>query len=80
MCIRDSDRSDRAQGRSLTTPLLALWGADGVIQRCFDPLALWQRIATDVRGEALPCGHYLPEEAPDLLLAKVLPFLLEDAR
>ena len=76
----EHDRSDRAQGRSLTTPLLALWGADGVIQRCFDPLALWQRIATDVRGEALPCGHYLPEEAPDLLLAKVLPFLLEDAR
>jgi haloacetate dehalogenase len=76
----EHDRGDRAQGRSLATPLLALWGADGVIHRCFDPLALWRRIATDVRGEALPCGHYIPEEAPELLLDKVLPFLLEDDR
>lgn len=74
----EHDRSDRAQGRSLDAPLLALWGAEGVVHRCFDPLALWRRIATDVRGEALPCGHYIPEEAPELLLAKVLPFLLKD--
>jgi len=75
----EHDRSDRTQERRLAQPLLALWGAEGVVQRCFDPLALWRRIATDVQGEALPCGHYIPEEAPELLLAKALPFLLEDA-
>lgn len=75
----EHDRSDRTQQRRLAQPLLALWGAEGVVQRCFDPLALWQRIATDVQGEALPCGHYIPEEAPELLLAKALPFLLEGA-
>ena len=75
----DHDRSDRAQGRRLATPLLALWGADGVVHRCFDPLALWRRIADDVQGEALPCGHYIPEEAPEPLLAKALPFLLGNA-
>ncbi|HSW21514.1 MAG TPA: alpha/beta hydrolase, partial [Burkholderiaceae bacterium] len=73
------DRSDRAQGRLLDAPLLALWGAEGVVHRCFDPLALWRHIAADVRGEALPSGHYIPEEAPEPLLAKVLPFLLKDA-
>jgi len=73
----DHDRADRAQGRSLAAPLLALWGAQGVVHRCFEPLALWRRIATDVQGEALPCGHYIPEEAPELLLAKALPFLSE---
>ena len=73
------DRSDRVQGRSLDKPLLVLWGAEGVVHRCFDPLALWRRIATDVQGEALPCGHYIPEEAPDTLLSKALPFLLKDA-
>jgi haloacetate dehalogenase len=76
----DHDRGDRAQGRSLASPLLVLWGAEGVVHRCFDPLALWRRIATDVQGEALPCGHYIPEEAPEALLAKALPFLLKDAR
>jgi haloacetate dehalogenase len=74
----EHDRDDRAHARPLTTPLLALWGAEGVVQRCFDPLALWRAIATDVEGEALPCGHYIPEEAPEPLLEKALPFLLKD--
>lgn len=71
----EHDRADRAAGRRVGTPLLALWGANGIVQRCFDPLAEWQRVATDVRGHALPCGHYIPEEAPDALLAAALPFL-----
>ena len=75
----DHDRSDRAQGQQLRTPLLVLWGAQGVVQRCFDPLALWQRIATNVQGQALPCGHYIPEEAPEPMLAKAIPFLLQGA-
>ncbi len=69
------DRADRDAGRRLTQPLLALWGAEGVVQRCFYPLAEWQRVATDVRGHALPCGHYIAEEAPESLLAAALPFL-----
>lgn len=71
----EHDRHDRAQARRLTQPLLVLWGAEGVVHRCFDPLALWQGIATDVQGEALPCGHYIPEEAAALLLQKAVPFL-----
>jgi haloacetate dehalogenase len=72
------DREDRYRGHRLTTPLLALWGEQGVVHRCFDPLAEWRRVATDVRGEALPCGHYIAEEAPQALLQRALPFLLED--
>ena len=72
------DRADRDAGRLLQTPTLALWGAEGVVHRCFDPLAEWQRVASDVRGQALPCGHYIAEEAPDALLALALPFLTGD--
>ena len=71
------DREDRDAGRLMQTPTLALWGEQGVVHRCFDPLAEWQRVATDVRGQALPCGHYIAEEAPDALLAQVLPFFAE---
>ncbi|KQP16078.1 alpha/beta fold hydrolase [Pseudorhodoferax sp. Leaf265] len=71
----EHDRADRAAGRKLTVPLLALWGEEGVVHRCFDPLAEWQRVATDVRGRPLPCGHYIAEEAPQALLDAVLPFL-----
>ena len=73
----DHDRADRAAGRMLDMPLLVLWGAQGVVQRCFDPLAEWGSVARDVRGEALPCGHYIAEEAPEVLLDRVLPFLAE---
>ena len=74
----DHDREDRAAGRRLRMPLLALWGREGVVHRCFEPLALWRGVADDVRGEALPCGHYIPEEAPDQLLDRVLPFFTAD--
>lgn len=71
----EHDRSDRERGMRLGVPLLALWGRDGVVHRCFAPLAEWQRVASDVRGGPLPCGHYIAEEAPDALLGEVLPFL-----
>jgi haloacetate dehalogenase len=73
----EHDRADLAAGKRLAMPLLALWGAQGVVHRCFQPLTEWRLVADDVRGEALPCGHYIAEEAPDILLDKALPFLLE---
>ena len=61
----DHDRADRDAGRKVACPVLALWGALGVVERCFKPLDEWRRVADDVRGHSLPCSHYLPEEAPD---------------
>ena len=72
------DRSDRDAGRMLQVPLLALWGEEGVVHRCFKPLDEWRRVASDAEGEALPCGHYIAEEAPDALLARALPFLTRE--
>jgi haloacetate dehalogenase len=73
----EHDRADRAAGRLLEMPLLVLWGEQGVVQRCFQPLDEWRRVARDVRGEALPCGHYIAEEVPGLLLPRVQAFLAE---
>ena len=64
----EHDRADRAAGRKLACPVLALWGALGIVETCFRPLDEWRRVADDVRGRALPCGHYIPEEQPDALL------------
>jgi len=73
----EHDRFDRDAGNRLALPLMVLWGEQGVVGRCFDPLAEWQRVAADVQGGALPCGHYIAEEAPDALLERVLPFLAQ---
>lgn len=72
----EHDRADRAAGRRLAMPLQVLWGERGIIARCFDALSLWRAVADDVRGGALHCGHYVPEEAPQALLDAALPFLL----
>ncbi|MGL4497317.1 MAG: alpha/beta fold hydrolase [Beijerinckiaceae bacterium] len=61
----DIAHDDADGGRKLDCPLLVLWGRDGAIDHCFDALALWRERARDVRGSALPGGHYLAEQLPD---------------
>ncbi|GAB4363604.1 MAG: alpha/beta hydrolase [Kiloniellaceae bacterium] len=67
------DRADR--DRQIAAPLLVLWGKLGVIERCYDVLALWRQRAGQVEGRALPCGHFLAEEAPAETLAALSAFL-----
>ena len=62
-------------GRRVTAPLLALWGAKGVVGQLYDVLATWREKATHVSGRALDCGHTLQEEAPEALLRELRPFL-----
>ena len=71
----EHERADLAAGHKISCPVLVLWGADGVVGQCFAPLAEWHKLAVQVDGKALPCGHYIPEEAPLLLLDEALPFL-----
>jgi haloacetate dehalogenase len=70
----EHDRADVAAGRLLRQPLQVLWGEHGAVGRCFDALALWRERARDVTGQALPCGHYLPEEAPQHIADAALAF------
>jgi haloacetate dehalogenase len=71
------DRTDRAAGRKIVQPLRVLWGEHGVVGRCFDVLALWREAAADFSGRALPCGHYIAEEVPQLLLQEAEIFFKE---
>jgi haloacetate dehalogenase len=67
------DEVDRGQ-RRIACPLLALWSAHGAVQAWYDPLTIWRTWADDVRGRALDCGHFLPEEAPDETYAELRTF------
>jgi len=68
------DQNDADAGRKLAMPLRVLWGEHGAVGRCFDVPALWRAAATDFTGQALPCGHYVAEEAPELLLRESISF------
>jgi haloacetate dehalogenase len=70
------DEADLAAGRRIQCPMLALWGERG---RRRQVIETWQKWATDVRGRALPRGHFLAEEAPEETLAELTKFFLEAA-
>ena len=67
------DRKDLK--KKIKMPVLALWGKQGVIEALFDCLADWREVARDVRGRALACGHFLPEERPEEVLRELRRFL-----
>jgi len=68
------DRADRAAGKQLKMPIKVLWGEHGLVNKCFKPIEDWKELALDVSGMAVPCGHYIPEELPELLLAQAKEF------
>ena len=70
----EHDRVDIEKGKKLACPLLVMWGSEGTVGRCFNPLNEWQKVADQVQGKPLPAGHYIAEEAPKQLLAELLPF------
>lgn len=76
---RELDEVDLAGERRITCPLLALWGKAYVGSSAASPIDLWREIADDVRGEEIPAGHFLAEEAPEATLAAILAFLDVDA-
>jgi haloacetate dehalogenase len=65
------DEADRSAGRKIHAPLLVLWGARRSSARLDE---IWRAWAEDVRGHALDCGHFIPEEAPEALLEQLLAF------
>ena len=66
---------ERDLDRRVRCPLLAIWGEFGKMHKLFDVLATWREKAQDVRGRPLACGHFIPEEAPQELLAELRAFL-----
>lgn len=70
--IHDAEDKDK----KINVPLLVLWGDKGVVGKSYDVIQTWndKSLPGMVRGKGLACGHYLPEEAPDLLLSEFAQF------
>ena len=62
---RALDEADRAAGRRIAAPLLALWGTKGIPAKGDNPLDVWRRWAIHASGAGIESGHFLPEEAPE---------------
>ncbi|MDO9457341.1 alpha/beta fold hydrolase [Nocardioides sp.] len=72
------DEAAWAAGRRVGCPLLVLWGDAGFVGLAYEPLTVWREYAERddlVSGQALPGGHFLPEEAPAETIAALRQFL-----
>ncbi|HEX7948006.1 MAG TPA: alpha/beta hydrolase [Phenylobacterium sp.] len=73
---RAHDCADRAAGRRIGCPVLALWGAGGAVETWYPegPLAIWRGWADDVTGAGVEGGHFFPEARPDETAARLAAF------
>ena len=75
----EHDEADR--GKMLSCPVLVLWAGNMTKRQGWqtgenlDMLSVWRARAADVRGRALDCGHFIPEERPRELVSELLDFL-----
>lgn len=72
-----ADEADRAAGRRIACPTLALWGEAGIPGEIEGPLGVWREWCDVATGAAIDSGHFVAEENPDQTLARMLPFLLQ---
>lgn len=73
------DEADRQQ--IIHTPILLLWGANGVVGKLWNVMDKWKLLADNLEGYAIDnCGHFVPEEQPEEVLKYLLPFLSKHNR
>ena len=72
---RQLDDADRGR-RTISCPILALWGGAGALPRFYDdPLELWRVYAPEITGHAVPgASHFLAEDAPEEVASELLTF------
>lgn len=74
------DEADRAAGKTIACPVLALWGEAGIPAKGASPLDIWHAtFAPKAEGQSIASGHFLPEENPQATLAALRPFLARPA-
>jgi haloacetate dehalogenase len=70
------DREDRQADRRIRGPVLALWSISGFAADFGDPLHIWEKWAEQVTGHAIDSGHFIMEEAPQIVQEAFLDFFL----
>jgi haloacetate dehalogenase len=61
--------------KKIQCPLLVLWSEKGPFQRMYNVLETWRERAVCVHGQAMPTGHFLPEQMPQEIVSEIAQFL-----
>jgi haloacetate dehalogenase len=71
----DLEHDEQDMNVKITCPVLALWGANGVMGTQFNVIETWRERALNISGKSLPCGHWLPEQLPEQVYEELNKFL-----
>ncbi|HTZ46173.1 MAG TPA: alpha/beta hydrolase [Verrucomicrobiae bacterium] len=75
----EHDRADKEAGKRIECPMLHLWADGGPLDTFYGndggSLGIWRQWAPRARGQAMPGGHFFPEENPEGTAAVVKKFL-----
>jgi len=72
----DLEHDAEDENKKVAAPLLVLWGSKGFVNRTYRVLDIWSDYGAFVKGKALDCGHFLPEEAPEDVSDELLTFFM----
>jgi haloacetate dehalogenase len=73
---RELDEADQAAGNRIEVPLLVLWGSRGALPLLYDDVAaIWREWAGEVTGAALDATHFVVEDRPSEVAARLIEFL-----
>jgi haloacetate dehalogenase len=76
----DLEHDAQEHGGVMKMPVQALWGQEGLVGKLYDVVDVWQNYAENVVGEAMPRGHFLPEEAPEQTTDALISFFRRAVR
>ena len=71
----EADSKDLEAGKKIAAPTCVVWGSAGFPGQSGSPLDIWRDWCDEVEGEAVDCGHFVVEEAPEATMKAMLPFL-----
>ena len=71
----EHDQIDIDNNNKIECPVMVIWGDKGYVGNKYNIVTEWEKFAKEVVGYGLPCGHYLPEEAPNETLKSLVSFL-----
>ncbi|MCU1400041.1 MAG: alpha/beta hydrolase fold protein [Acidimicrobiales bacterium] len=73
---RANDDADRAAHRRIECPTMVLWATEDDLGLLYDDvLDVWRPWTTELTGGPIASGHHIAEDAPDLLVERLTPFL-----
>jgi haloacetate dehalogenase len=73
---RRNDEADRAAGRRIECPTLALWSTDDDMEQIYgDVVAVWRPWCREVEGHGIKSTHHVAERNPDDLVRSLRAFL-----